>query len=866
MPTFRKREKVLAIILVAVLALNRIQERNLMQALSNRSSAAVTVIGQDRATRKNLNEFIQSENEDNKYPNDAAVPPCPSTSTGLKGYIDSIASSTAKYDKKPDPRETRTKSIPDVDSSTGRIFEGLKFRSFHTISTTTSDDVSSTSTREGLPFSQSFTNKCSKWGVVTTIFDPTLAIKRMASLPSWCLVVVADTKTPVDYMQELKGLQPRQPSASDGTNANYDDDLDNVFFFSVEKQKEWEQVKGPLGSFVKATPWKHFCRKNLGYIFAILHGANFIFDFDDDNFIKEDAVGATVNILPSEDVLENVTVVSQGPSAFNHHPIMNPSINDTSWARGFPLEYIQDATTQGRSAFQKDLPFKSKLDEIGVIQFLADGNPDIDAFHRLSKALPMTFQGDNDAHPVLVPKHSYSPYNAQATIHTKNALWATLLPATVPGRVSDIWRSYFAQCIFADAGLRLVFAPPKISQIRNDHNILGDLSAENDLYLKSGKLIEFLAEWDTDHSSIPGRMEQLWIDLYDRGYVEIEDVKAVQMWLDTLKQIGYTFPPLKRRFRNVAVMGQFNYADSPNLCDHIVFWAQKHREYFDTVVAAGPFSEEQMNVLAQNSIQAIATKTPSKNGFYSPVENLMNTLLRFKNSTKIEAVLYTHDDALLNITKLSQESYPFPTNDIIGNNINMNSHDLSYADVRATDDRVLATTMSYRLWPNGTFADFNKTLFGESIGTLIEGVPNFYNKWDMLHRGLCSGGQIQMAKDPDSSKYQEEDGSLLFPSYTQADFLLVPTKYSEHFAEAARLHLKHGIYLECSLPKIVDIIRQQTSAGVRVVKLCTAWGRWRGKPEMSRRCRPKGEAGIVHPMKISSGLGIFAEEMDGIQF
>ena len=60
MPTFRKREKVLAIILVAVLALNRIQERNLMQALSNRSSAAVTVIGQDRATRKNLNEFIKT--------------------------------------------------------------------------------------------------------------------------------------------------------------------------------------------------------------------------------------------------------------------------------------------------------------------------------------------------------------------------------------------------------------------------------------------------------------------------------------------------------------------------------------------------------------------------------------------------------------------------------------------------------------------------------------------------------------------------------------------------------------------------------------------------------------------------------------
>jgi len=845
MKTFRAREKVLvAIILVAVLVLGIVTDLS----NSTASSAVITV-----------KTIAQDHNAD--------VPPCPAGT---------IASSTAKFDNKPDPTidaagETSTKSILDVvDSSTGRIFEGLKFRSFHKIITTTSDDVSSTSTREGLPFSQSFTNKCSKWGVVTTIFDPTLAIKRMASLPSWCLVVVADTKTPVDYMQKLKGLQPRQPASASnaGTDPNYDDDLDNVFFFSVEKQKEWEQVKGPLGSFVKATPWKHFCRKNLGYIFAILNGANFIFDFDDDNFIKEDAVGAPVNILPSEDVLENVTVISQGPNAFNHHPIMKPSINDTSWARGFPLEYIQDATTQGKAAFQKDLSFKSKLDEIGVIQFLADSNPDIDAFHRLSKALPMTFQSDNDAHPVLVPKHSYSPYNAQATIHTKNALWATLLPATVPGRVSDIWRSYFAQCIFADAGLRLVFAPPKISQIRNDHNILGDLSAENDLYLKSGKLVEFLAEWDTDHRSIPGRMEQLWIDLYERGYVEIEDVKAVQMWLDTLKQIGYMFPPLKRRFRNVAVMGQFNYADTPNIYDNIIFWAQKHREYFDTVVAAGPFSEEQMNILAENSIQAIATKTPSTNGYYSPVENLMNTLLRFQNSTKIEAVLYAHDDVLLNITELSQESYPFPANDIIGNNLQINSHDLSYADVRTTDDRVLATRMSYRLWPNGTFADFNKTLFGESIGTLIKGVPNFYNKWGMLHRGICSGGQIRMAKDPDSAKYREEDGSLLFPSYTQADFLLVPTKYSELFAEAARLHLKHGIYLECSLPKIVDMIRQQTtSAGVRVVKLCTSWAGRRGKPGMSRTvCRPRGEAGIVHPMKISTGLGVFAEEMDDIQF
>ncbi len=431
----------------------------------------------------------------------------------------------------------------DIDSSTGNIFEGKKYRTFQKKITLPSNDKETSNSfpgRKDLLSSTQFAKSCNKWGVVTTIFDPTAAIQRAASLPGWCLVIVADTKTPEDYMQKLQKLHKSSRVIAD---TNTDTDLEHVYFFSVEKQKEWELVQGALGSFVKATPWKHFCRKNLGYLFAILHGAEFIFDFDDDNYIKEDSEGGSpVNILPSEEILPNVTIASLGPNVFNHHPMMKPSINETSWARGFPLEKIKDATTQGNVAYQKDVPFKSKAGEIGVIQFLADGNPDVDAYHRLSKTLPMTFQFDRDAHPVLVPKHSYSPYNAQATIHTANALWAMLLPSTVLGRVSDIWRSYFAQCIFADAGLRLVFAPPKISQIRNDHNILGDLSAENDLYRKSGKLIDFLANWDSEQSSIPERMEQLWIDLYEHGYIEIQDVEAVQMWLDTLKQIEYKFP------------------------------------------------------------------------------------------------------------------------------------------------------------------------------------------------------------------------------------------------------------------------------------------------------------------------------------
>jgi len=147
------------------------------------------------------------------------------------------------------------------------------------------------------------TKDCKRWGVVSTIFDPTEAIVRVANLPSWCLVSVPDLKTPHDYMEKLRKLQSevdRRGSKKTARTGNLrnENNLANVFYFEVEDQKRWEQLEGPFGSFVKSTPWKHFYRKNRGYFFAILHGADFVFDFDDDNCIKLDSDGNPVELLP----------------------------------------------------------------------------------------------------------------------------------------------------------------------------------------------------------------------------------------------------------------------------------------------------------------------------------------------------------------------------------------------------------------------------------------------------------------------------------------------------------------------------------------------------------------------------------------
>jgi hypothetical protein len=408
------------------------------------------------------------------------------------------------------------------NSATGTVFNNEKIRKYVGLSyydkniDSSADDSKLFSTNESIlevlrvDDPGYISNHCNKWGVVTTIFDPTKAITRVASLPSWCLIIVPDTKTPDNYMEKLLQLQREKKNTdltnlknnTDLTNSIVDQDIletnningtptdlsnKNIIFLTVEKQKDLENLQGPFSDFIRSTPWNHFCRKNVGYLVAMFLGAQFVFDFDDDNYIKLDIVsGHPLSILPDDLNLRNTTVVMQGANAFNHHPIMGASV-EGSWARGFPTDLIQNEATQGIAAYQTDLPISGQTygvkRDVGVIQYLADNNPDIDALHRMSKPLPMTFPLDG-ASAVLVPTHAYSPYNAQATIHTRNAMFAMLLPSTVPGRVSDIWRGYFAQCIFADTGLSLVFAPPKVVQVRNDHDYLGDFEAEGDLYSK----------------------------------------------------------------------------------------------------------------------------------------------------------------------------------------------------------------------------------------------------------------------------------------------------------------------------------------------------------------------------------------------
>ena len=126
----------------------------------------------------------------------------------------------------------------------------------------------------------------------------------------------------------------------------------------------------------------------------------------------------------------------------------------------------------------------------------------------------------------MIPTGVLTPYNAQATLHMKVGFFALLLPIAVDERVSDIWRSYFAQRLFWDTGLKVGFMTrPLVVQDQNQQNHLGDLEAERDLHMKSGQLVEFLGSWRGNGETLVERMEELWIALYEHHCIELHDVR-----------------------------------------------------------------------------------------------------------------------------------------------------------------------------------------------------------------------------------------------------------------------------------------------------------------------------------------------------
>ena len=147
-----------------------------------------------------------------------------------------------------------------TNAATGTVFTNVKIRTFDSSKKQYSRDsmnvdvsITNSTIRSNVINDEDVTMKegnqsCQRWAVVTTIFDPTEAIVRVAKSTSWCLVIVADTKTPKNYTDQLHVMLQQQEEQDNRTSSSEDNLLPsfNIFYLSVEKKKHLKTLKGLL--------------------------------------------------------------------------------------------------------------------------------------------------------------------------------------------------------------------------------------------------------------------------------------------------------------------------------------------------------------------------------------------------------------------------------------------------------------------------------------------------------------------------------------------------------------------------------------------------------------------------------------------
>jgi hypothetical protein len=324
-----------------------------------------------------------------------------------------------------------------------------------------------------------------KFIIITSIHYPTKALTAFSQFQDWQVVVVADRKTPTDWQ------------------------LENVKILTVEEQESL-----PLET-VKFLPWNHYARKNLGYLYALMHGAELLYETDDDNIPYE----SWQTFFPFD--LEVEAEVHANPAKFIN--VYHHFCDEQVWPRGFPLTAVLNSRAETQP-LQRQLARKIAP----VQQGLADLEPDVDAIYRLTIGKPVTFTKST---PLYLAPGSYCPFNSQNTLWYPEAFPYLFLPAFVPSRVTDIWRGYIAQRFLHQQNQGVLFCSASVYQERNYHNLHHDFVEELDLYTRTEELIAVLDAYNAGYAGIMAHLLQ-------HKFVQQAEVDLFKAWLHDLGQMG----------------------------------------------------------------------------------------------------------------------------------------------------------------------------------------------------------------------------------------------------------------------------------------------------------------------------------------
>lgn len=320
--------------------------------------------------------------------------------------------------------------------------------------------------------------------IVTTIHEPSKAIKDFSKMKDWNLISVGDLKTPKDWqVPQVKYISP---------------DEQNKLF----------------PKFSKLLNWNRYARKNIGYLYAMKNGSDIIAEIDDDI--------APYKTYPPE-ISKNKTIpVISGEKFVN---IYNLFGSKNSWPRGYPISKIIQKQKLSKKVKEVYSPIQNSL---------LDQNGDFDAIYRLISDKNIKYNRKGE---FALEKGSYSPFHSGNTFWYPEAFVLLYMPAFVSPHVEDIWRGYIAQRIIWEINGYLTFIYPTVyTNQRNKHDYLKDFEFEVPMFLQTEKLIQVLDSLSLN-KDLGKSLIKVYTVLIKEGIMKKEELPAVIEWVNQVNAL-----------------------------------------------------------------------------------------------------------------------------------------------------------------------------------------------------------------------------------------------------------------------------------------------------------------------------------------
>jgi len=319
--------------------------------------------------------------------------------------------------------------------------------------------------------------------IITTINKPTETILKHIQNTEYDVIIVGDNKTPDDY----KKL--------------------NCIFIDVPSQKKL------FPELCELLPYNHYCRKNLGYLYAIKKGYKVIYETDDDN-IPYDNFN---NILQ----YNNIQMITEQNSTWIN--IFKYFTNNAYiWPRGFPLSLLKNEPNY----------LIQDTDKIpSIINGLVENDPDVDALFRIICNHQDSIQWEKNKY-ILINNTNICVFNTQNTFWLNPELFICLLiPCSVSFRYCDILRGIINNIILKKTNNYMMYSSPNVIQNRNEHNLISDFKSEYEMYIHNENILNFIENNIQNITTIKELLVIIYNNLLVNNIITQKDIDILNKWI-----------------------------------------------------------------------------------------------------------------------------------------------------------------------------------------------------------------------------------------------------------------------------------------------------------------------------------------------